>query len=48
MRNVVLRQAEHEDPKESSEPAEQLKYFRDHHFEWTVLTRAPEQGKGKL
>ena len=47
MRNVVLRWAEHEDPKKQSEPAKHLKYFPDHQFAWKVLTRAPECTKKK-
>ena len=40
--NVVLRWAEHEDTNKQFEPAKHLKYFLDHHFDWKVLTRAPE------
>ena len=42
MRNLVLSQAEHEDPKNQFEPVKHLKYFPDHQVEWKVLTRAPE------
>ena len=45
MRNVVLRWAEHEDPNKQWEPAKHLRYFRDHQFEWKVLTSPPEYRK---
>ena len=49
MRNVVLRWAEHEDPNKQPKPVKHLKYFHDHHFEWEVLSRAPEyRRKGKV
>ena len=49
VRNVVLRWAEHEDPKNQSELAKHLKFIPDHQLEWKVLTRAPEYtGKIKI
>ena len=49
VRNVVLRWAEHEDPKNQLELAKHLKFIPDHQLEWKVLTRAPEYtGKIKI
>ena len=45
VRNVVLRWAQHEDANKQFQPAEHLKYFPDHNFEWKVLTRTLEYKK---